>query len=213
MNNYYDETVVAFDAAATEGFDLPIDGMKLSGLADAPQLSTLAGGHNLSINTLPPLQNEVIVPIKFETEYSGPVTFNASGMESFVNNASIYLEDKTLRKMVNLRLEPVYNFSYQSGDATDRFNLRFNGTIGIQETSATVDGRAFVSDGRIYLDIPSMQGQIAEITVYNTLGQVIRSKNLMISSIVNLEASMSSGVYIVQASSADKHFVTKVINK
>ena len=212
-NNYYDETVVAFDPEATEGFDLPTDGMKLAGIAEAPQLSTLAGGHNLSINTLPPFQNEVIVPMEFETEYSGPVTFNASDMNSFDNLVSIYLEDRELGNIINLRQDPLYTFNYQAGSAKDRFKLRFNGTIGINETSATVEGRAFISNGRLYLDIPSMQGQLTQINVYNTLGQVIRSEDQMITSIINLEASFSKGVYIVHASSADKHFVIKVINK
>jgi hypothetical protein len=211
-NSYYDETVIGFEAGTTSGFDLQLDGMKLAGLADAPQLCTRSGDFKFSINILPLANNEVVVPLDFETQYSGEVTFTASGMESFNPLTTLYLEDKTLNKMVNLRTEPVYTFSYQSGSAADRFVLHFNGVTGIKEFT-TIQGKAFLSNGRICLDVPSMQGHPAVITVYDMLGQVIRSQEKVMDGIISIEAPLAQGVFVVSVTSEGRSFVTKIINK
>ncbi len=184
-----DEIVVRFADGATEGFDGEWDAYKMTGGADAPQFSSLtADGISLAINSLPLGAGEVVVPLNFSFSASSDVTFTASSMESFKPSTTIYLEDKGLSKMINLKQEPVYTFSYQAGSAVDRFNLHFNGLTGISENNTTVNSNAFISNGLIYLDVPSMQGQLAEITVYNMLGQVIRSQEKTVNGIISIEA-------------------------
>ena len=213
-NSAFDELVVRFMEGATTSFDPEFDANKLTGGANAPQFSSVTADNiNLAINSLPLSAGPVVVQLAFSFSSTSEVTFTASGMDSFNPNTTIYLEDKALTKMINLGQEPVYTFSYQGGRANNRFTLHFNRITGVQENNGSASGRAFISNGRIYLEVPSMQGQLAQITVYNTLGQVIRSEHQIINGIISIEASMSTGVYVVQASSADKHFVTKVINK
>ena len=209
-----DEIVVRFADGATSGFDGEWDAFKMTGGENAPQLSSVTTDDiNLAINSLPLSAEPVTVPLDFTFNASSDVTFTASGIESFNPASGIYLEDKTLNKMVNLRQEPVYTFSYPSGSATDRFILHFNGVTGVQENNASASGRAFISNGRIYLELPSMQGQLANITLYNAIGQVIRSQNQMINGISSIEASLAKGIYIVHVATANQNFVTKVINK
>ena len=209
-----DEIVIRFADGATSGFDGEWDAFKMTGGENAPQLSSVTTDDiNLAINSLPLSAEPVTVPLDFTFNASSDVTFTASGIESFNPASGIYLEDKTLNKMVNLRQEPVYTFSYPSGSATDRFILHFNGVTGVQENNASASGRAFISNGRIYLELPSMQGQLANITLYNAIGQVIRSQNQMINGISSIEASLAKGIYIVHVATANQNFVTKVINK
>ncbi|MEI7983860.1 MAG: T9SS type A sorting domain-containing protein, partial [Bacteroidota bacterium] len=207
-----DEIVVRFADGATAGFDSQWDAFKMSGGTNAPQLySVTADSISLAINSLPLSAAEVIVPLNFSFSAAASVTFTAGGMDSFKSATSIYLEDKALSKMINLRQEPVYTFNYQSGSASGRFNLHFNGITGIGENKTAVSGKAFISNGRIYLDVPSMQGQPASITLYNTLGQVIRSQEKTMDGIISIEALLAQGVYIVKVSSASRNFITKVI--
>ncbi len=209
-----DEIVIRFADGATTGFDGEWDAYKMIGGENAPQLSSLTADNiNLAINSLPLSAEPVTVPLDFTLNSNSDVTFTASGMASFNPATTIYLEDKTLSKMVNLKAEPVYTFSYQRGSASDRFILHFNGVTGVQENTEAVSGRAFISNGRIYLDLPSMQGHLASITVYNAIGQVIRSQNQMINGISSIEAPLSTGVYIIHVATASQNFVTKVINK
>ena len=211
---YSDEIVVRFADGATTGFDGEWDAYKMIGGEDAPQMSSVTADNiNLAINSLPLSAEPVTVPLDFTLNSNSDVTFTASGMASFNPATTIYLEDKTLSKMVNLKAGPVYTFNYQTGSASDRFVLHLNGVTGVKENTAAVSGRAFISNGRIYLDLPSMQGHLASITVYNAIGQVIRSQSQMINGISSIEAPLSTGVYIIHVATASQNFVTKVINK
>jgi len=208
-----DEIVVRFADGATTGFDSQWDAYKMGGGTNAPQLSSVTADNiNLAINSLPLSAGEVVVPLHFSFSAAADVTFTAGGIDSFKPGTTIYLEDKALAKMVDLRQETVYTFSYQAGSASDQFNLHFNGVIGISENSTPVSDRAFISNGRIYLDIPSMKDKPATITLYNTLGQVIRIQQQMIRGISCIEAPQTAGVYIVQVASANQGFVAKVLN-
>ncbi len=209
-----DEIVVRFADGATAGFDGQWDAYKMTGGADAPQLSSVtADGISLAINSLPLGAEPVTVPLDFTFNVTSAVTFTASGMDSFNPATGIYLEDKILGKTVDLRAGPVYTFSYLSSSASDRFVLHFNGLTGVQGNTEAVSGRAFISNGRIYLDVPSMQGQLASITVYNAIGQVIRSQSQMFNGISSIEAPLATGVYIIHLATVSQNFVTKVINK
>ena len=209
-----DEIAVRFADGATASFDGEWDAYKMIGGEDAPQMNTVTADNiDLAINSLPLSAEPVTVPLNFTLNTNSDVTFTASGMESFNPASSIYLEDKVLNKTINLKAEPVYTFSYQNGSANDRFVLHFNGVTGVQDNTAAVSGRAFISNGRIYLEVPSMQGKLASITVYNAIGQVIRSQSQMINGISSIEAPLSAGVYIIHVATASQNFVTKVINK
>ena len=213
-NNFGDEIVVQFREDATTGYDDPIESIKRIGQDEAPQLSSVASDNShLSINALPVIKGEVIVPLDFTLKANATVTFTASSLESFDPGVSIYLEDRVLNKIVNLREEAVYTFSYISGSAADRFRLRFSGAIGISETAATTQGKAFVSNGHLFIDVPGMLGQTADVMVYNAPGQVISKEQRLMNGIVSIDAPHSSGIFIVSVASADQRFVTKVFNK
>jgi len=209
-----DEIVVRFADGATPGFDGEWDAYKMTGGADAPQMYTVtADGINLAINSLPVSGSPVTVLLDFSLSSNSEVSLTASGIESFNPSTTLYLEDKTLSKMVNLRTDPMYTFNYQAGSAANRFVLHFNGVNGISENSIVASGRAFVSNGRIYLDVPLMQGQLAGITLYNILGQVISSEQKEMNGIISIDTPLSQGVYVVIVSSEGRNFVTKVINR
>ena len=211
-NNYYDETFVSFNPAAGKEFDPQYDGFKLWGLEDAPQLWTEKGESRLSINQLPPPSGALIVPLDFKTSYAGQVTLNVSGIENFDPSLAIRLQDHVNGSWTDLRQKSTYAFTHDTSNTEKRFNLVFGYPSGIN-TNSNSNGKAFISNGRIYLDVPSMQGHLAGITVYDMLGQVIRSQEKTMDGIVSIEAELARGVYIVRATTADQNFSTKVINK
>ena len=212
-NNSDDEIVVRFTEAATTGFDGDWDAYKMQGGTEAPQLSSVASDNsNLSINSLPFSAGNVTVPLNFSLNTCADVTFTASSMESFTNNIPIYLEDLTLSKMVNLRQNPVYTFKYETGSAIDRFMVHFAGPIGTEELSANT-GKAFISNGRLFIEVPGMKGQIADIRVYNSLGQLLSADKVMMNDIVRVDAPLNTGVFMVYVATSNQHFVTKVFNK
>jgi len=211
-NNYYDEAFVSFNSSASSSFDPDFDGFKLWGLDDAPQLWTEKGESDLSINELPPPAGALVVPLDFKTSYSGQVVLNVSGVESFDPSLAIRLQDHVNGSWTDLRQKTTYTFTHDTSNTEKRFSLVFGYPAGINNNNIT-DGKVRMSNGRLYLEIPSLQGQLATITVYDMLGQVIRSEQKEMNAGVSISADLAKGVYVVKAAAADKNFVTKVINK
>jgi hypothetical protein len=211
-NNYYDEAFVGFDGPTGSGFDPQSDGLKLWGLEEAPQLWTEKGEFRLSINELPPPTGGLIVPLDFKTTYTGQVTLNVTGLESFDPSLPIRLQDHLGGSMTDLRLNCSYVFSHDPSNSEKRFALVFGYPDGIN-TNITNDGKAFISNGRIYIEAPSMQGQVADIKVYNAIGQAISGQVKTMEGISSIEAPLSMGVYFIHVATTNQNFTAKVINK
>jgi hypothetical protein len=78
-NNYSDEIVVRFRDGATNNFDSQYDAGKMFGMGGSPQLYSMsADGQQLSINSIPATTEQVSIPLGFELETNGEVTFVAS---------------------------------------------------------------------------------------------------------------------------------------
>lgn len=210
-NNYYDETFIGFNSSASSTFNPQFDGFKLWGLEDAPQLWTEKGEFHLSINQLPPPSGSLVVPLDFKTSHAGEISLQFSGIESFDPVLPIRLQDHLNGSMTDLRQNNSYVFAHDTTNSEKRFSLIFGYPDGIN-TNIVHDGRAFVSNGRIYLDVPSMQGQSANIYLHDVLGRLIRGQKKTLDGIISIEAPLARGIYIVTVFSEGRSFVTKVIN-
>jgi hypothetical protein len=212
-NNANDELVIAFREGSTPGFDREYDGNKLQGGSNAPQISSIAeGGRKLCINSLPLITGKVDIPLNFTFSSTSNVTFTAIGMDSFDKNVPIYLEDLTLNKMVNLRQNPVYTYIYDPANSPNRFMLHFAGTISIEDRSAR-EGKTFISNGNIFIDVPGMEGQNTEISVYNSIGQLLSNDIVIMKGIVRINAPQKPGILVIHITSPNQHYCTKILNK
>ena len=212
-NQATDEMVVRFKSEATSGFDGKYDAYKMAGGADAPQLNSVASDNSrLSINALPFSETETIVPLNFSFTASTNVTFTASGMETFTGTSPIYLEDGLKAKLINLRENPVYSFGYEPGSDQNRFKLRFAKVVGIHEVQKNAEGTAYISDTKLFIDVPSMKGQNAEVGVYNTLGQRLDLNRFTMNGMMEVPFILPSGIYIVRATSSSQVFTSKLVN-
>jgi hypothetical protein len=211
-NNYADEILLRFNDTATASYDPAWDALKLSGSAEAPQLSIVTDDSDkLSISSMPHNDGEIIIPLHFTLSASGMATFTGSGMETFDPLATIYLEDQALNKLNDLRTNPEYAFSYQAGSAADRFRLRISMLTSLPEKPGTMPGTAFLSNGYLNLQVPEMDGQPAEIRIYNCMGIRMLFTEMLMQGIIQLPVSLASGIYIVKVTSGNKQYVNKLI--
>jgi len=211
-NNYSDETFVSFDNSASSDFDPQFDGFKLWGLEDAPQLWTEKGEFRLSVNQQPPPQGSLIVPLDFKTTVAGEVILGVAGVESFDPTLPIRLRDHLNGSMTDLRQNSSYTFNHDPSNSETRFSLVFGYPNGIGESQCS-EGRAWVGNGNIFVEVPSMHGTPAAITVYDITGHIIRSVKRAMNGTVIVEASSSAGVYIVAITSEEGQYITRVIKK
>jgi len=153
----------------------------------------------------------VYVPLNFTLNHSASVTIRASGMESFINDIPVYLEDRMLSRFINLRHQPEYTFAHSPANAPDRFRLKFEGPYSIDTLSSQPDDKVFVSDGFLIIDIPSMNGLTVNLTVTDALGRQFSSSKILVNGPLRLPAPLAKGVYIVRCISGKQSFISKVV--
>lgn len=207
-----DFAAIRFTWNASPEFDSNLDAYKLAGGSDAPQLSSVtANGTRLSINSLPISNDNIWVPLHFELNSSANVTFKASGMESFINDMPVYLEDHLLSGTINLSRQPEYTFAHTPTNSPDRFVLVFIGPYGVEQAIAQTEGKVYISGDFVFADIPAMDQMPVQITISDVLGRQFSSITEKMVGVTKFPAPGTPGIYVVRAISGSKIFVGKVV--
>lgn len=205
-----DDIVVHFRPEATNNFDNEFDAYKLIGGSDAPQLSSItADNQKVSINSKPFSTNDEVVPLYFSINKGSDVTFTASGMESFYTTPPIYLEDVVENKIIDLQIQPEYSFHYVPGQE-NRFNLRFTNITKLDEPE-TINGLIYFAHNQINLSIPSFESEEVRVRIFDISGRRLSDDQIILNGLTQVNAPVSSGVYIVQVLSEQKMISKKVI--
>jgi len=115
-----DETLVGFNANATDGFDIYDSEKQFP--AGVPLIFTLAGSTPVAINTLNGVATNPRVPIRFRFPVAG--NFSITMTEATVSEPLV-LEDRLLNVFQNLNANSTYSFAAESGTLNNRFVLHF----------------------------------------------------------------------------------------
>jgi len=201
-NNYYDETFVGFDNDAGSEFDPQLDGFKLWGLEEAPQLWTEKGASRLSINKLPAPEGALVVPLDFKTSYTGQVILDFSGVDSFDPSLPLRLEDHLNGSMTDLRQNSRYIFSHDPSSSEKRFSLVFGYPNGIK-ADGTNDGKIWIAGRSIYINPGDLLGQEALVEVFNLPGQKLYSVRVHLENLTRISSAIE-GMVIVRLTAGGK---------
>lgn len=208
-NTFYDVTRVAFNADAENSFDWDFDSHKMYGQAVAPQMWTVSEGEEYSLNTLPYVADNVVLPLNFKAGVNTTYHINAEGLETFFMTSDIYLEDKTTEIMINLRNQSMYSFQAQIDDATDRFQLHFYGVNNTQEIEDVNAPIIYAFNNTINILSKSSN---SNIVVFNAMGQKVYSTSLNAGE-NSFKLNETTGVYIIQVQNAKGVYSQKVMIK
>jgi len=204
-----DEILVRFSPLAGNERGL-LDVDKLYGGENAPQLYSLAGTTDkLTINALAHSTQIIVVPVGLEYSKNGQLTFDASGFNSFESSVTIFLEDKLLNTMIDLRETPSYTFTHAIGNDPLRFNLHFYGVNATDEWMAK-DYTIWSTPGHIHIHIPALTGQKALVELFDMLGHVIFTEQVQLATPSTLAAPQLNGMGVVRVISANKVYSEKV---
>jgi|GEM_PF-4655437 len=198
-NGYSDKTYIRFSDESTAGFDRLLDAYKLFPFANnkLPQIFTMAGNDNISVNTLPAIEK---MAVGFWSETSGNYTISLAENENF---ETLILEDLVTGVQTDL-LTSGYSFSYNVGDDNSRFLLHF-GPVGVAEQA--VAAPSIYSYGKVvYVNVP--ENTDGSIVVYNMLGQVVATQ--AINSALNKVTLDNAGNYIVKVLGSERTVTQKV---
>ncbi len=190
-----DGAFIHFRPDATTGFDNECDAYKLFGTADAPQLYMVSGGQNLSINSLPDIASQPVIPVALKVGLAQTYTLTASDLESFTSGTTIMLEDLKTGNVQNLNSNPVYTFSAAPGEPVNRFNLHFT-TVGIDNPAARSETRIYSDGQTVY--VSSQSAMTGQVTVFDMLGHEIAKTQLLNQSIGRITLDVPAGFYLVR---------------
>lgn len=136
-NNQYSETLLAFKADATDGFDPAYDAKRKK---EGPMvsISTRMGNDNYAIQTVAPPIDLDVIPVFIDALLPGSYKLQIMRMEQLNSRVVLLLEDVTTGSLQNLRVNSQYNFSVdsaQAGAEIHRFNILVIPEIDIDLTA------------------------------------------------------------------------------
>ena len=177
-NNASASTLIGYVEGATEGFDSGYDAQEKS-LNDM-RIFSMIDDKTLAIQgrSLPFNQDDQ-VPLVITTPNSGDYVIAIRAIDGLFqyNNQNIYLEDKLLNVIHDLKLSP-YPFSSIAGIHNDRFVLRYtNGNslgIGDTENSDGIMIAHLLSSNSVVIKNSSQKVAIQAVEIFNLLGQKIQ---------------------------------------
>lgn len=199
-NEGQNEIAIQFADEATINGNDNLDAIKFYSDMTVPQFSSFTSSDPslLTINAIPYSEESAIVPLRFDMEFTGEITFTASGMESFENNSSIKLEDKQLAQLIDLRKNPVYTFNHTPTDSPERFALHFGGVLGLENPVTENLSTITVSGSTIYLNYPASNASIYA-SLFDVQGRLIKRMQLSNAGQDNFSIS-TDGIYILKLS-------------
>ncbi|MFZ4398621.1 MAG: T9SS type A sorting domain-containing protein [Bacteroidales bacterium] len=123
LNTYTDEMYILFtsNAIANQGV------VKwFSIIPEAPSIYSVKNNTYFTINNLPSVFDNLIVPINFSAGVNGIYSITASELSSFTSPVYIYLKDLKTNYIQLLNQNSIYNFSCVITDSPFRFELIFS---------------------------------------------------------------------------------------
>jgi hypothetical protein len=206
-----DEAVVGFYPNAQSVFEGYDSEKMFSTENDYPQIYTLTTDNTeVAINGFAELvaNEERIVPLGFLTNVAGTHTLQATNLNDFDQNISIYIEDVQQNVLKDLRQNSSYTFTSGAVNNANRFRLHFgNIAANISNTAANTSILIYAVNNTVYVNTPETGKGIIEI--YDMLGKKIMSQQ-SVQGLNKLQPNVSGGIYIVKVQSSDRVVNQKV---
>lgn len=155
------------------------------------------------------LSNDDVIRLGIKASVSGNYTISITDKEGiFASNQIIYLKDKYLNKVVDIRNNP-YVFATNSGQYEDRFEVvyRFTETLGTD--NSVKKGIQIYKDTQDF--IIKSDENLDDVSMYDSVGRLIfSSKNSKKEVLIN-KTNLAEGMYIIKANSKNTTMTKKVL--
>jgi len=210
--NLNDEFMIRFLNDATAEFDSKFDGFKMfSESVGLPQMYSITPEKtNLSINTLPAIKDELVIPLGLNVaEGSYKVDFSDIQLPT---GKFAYLEDLTQRTRTEISNGGNYSFEYAGGDVQNRFRIVFAEHEMEETDNLVMDNSVHVwSFGKdIMVNIFSQDAIDARVDILDLNGKIVQVEN-MNSPYKTIHVNRNTGIYLIRILYNDKFHTQKLI--
>jgi len=171
------QTMLGYIENATNNYDLGYDSVLFD---DAKPLLiySMLGTDTMAIQGRAlPFSDADKLPIGYYSKIADNVTITLSSFDGlFLDNQDIFLEDKLLNVIHDLKSDP-YVFASAAGTFNNRFVLRFtDGTLGSEDFKAQ-ENKVVVATKNKQIKINSFGETIDKVTIFDLLGRQIYQKS------------------------------------
>lgn len=197
------DMLVGYTTNASNGLDAIYD-TKHIGVKTNYELYSIAENQGLIIQGKSlPFDNNDTIPLGYTVPSNGIYTITIDNVDGLFknNNQNIYLEDKLLGIIHDLRIAP-YSFTANTGRVDNRFELRYTNNALSQE-SFDNSNAVYVYTNENNINIKSNQEKIKNVTVFDLLGREIYSNSniednsLIISNLIKSQSAILVKVELV----------------
>lgn len=212
--NFSDETVLKISSNSSANFDNSYDAYKLMNSGKTPSFYSNLAGIDYSINTFPLDVEDKIIPLKLGVGFSGTYNLKSKELGFFDNGISVLLEDKLMKRVVDLRSNPQYTFSIAMGDTTSRFFIHITKEESAETITSKLVGNSNqeiaisqINNSLIIHGGGSLEKEAIDyIYLYNTNGQIRKQ-------ITNVK--FEDGIYTmdIESSNPELQIVKVVVGK
>ena len=210
--NYFSRALVAYCEGATHQKDRIFDAH--TRVADATILYSLIGSESQIIQGrgLPFDENDH-VPLGYHAQTAGEFTIAIAAVDGlFEQGQSIYLEDKLLNVIFNLRQAP-YVFTTDQGTFNDRFVLRYTDTSLSNSDYSALSSSFIVFKSHDFITIQSDTTPIGEVVVYDIQGRILNDFKNLATSEFQFSAPSTQQVLVLKIITKDNlSFYRKILN-
>ncbi len=174
-NNYPIRTLIGYVDGATTGKDRLYDAY--GPVVNTQNIYSLIDGAYMSIQGRPlPFDSNDRVQIGVRIPTAGNYTIAIAAVDGiFETNQEVYLEDKLLNVVHNLKTNP-YVFSAEQGTFNQRFELRYTTNNTLANPTFDVDHAVVVTTNETTATVTASE-VINTIEVYDVLGRVVLTKD------------------------------------
>ena len=201
------ESIIKFNSNATNEIDVDYDSYFMSGYA--PLFYSSAEEKALSTNTLPELNEELSIPLYFTKNNSSTFYIEADGLDNLIPAYPVYLTDLQTNYTQNLTENPIFSFTSDEGDDSQRFLLHFK-AVGVEDQPQNQSNiQTWASNNTIHILNP--ENRKGEIRILNMFGQQIAHTKLNGNTKQEIQLNVPSGCYLVNVISEEGVVTRKVI--
>jgi hypothetical protein len=212
-----DETVVRFDQLAKSYLDNDFDALKMFVSATTTSIYSSLSGTNYAINGQPFPETFIEIPIVINLTTDSIRTISAFQLQG-LDNYDVTLKDNSTGFTANLKTTPVVTFSSPKGTIADRFMLKISAISTGNEDPLVSNNTFNIYPANDFINIQTISdtwnGMHGSVKVLDLTGKTI--SDLMVAefsknSLIQVEAPMAKGMYVVEIRSGALRYVGKMV--
>ena len=208
----YKQTLVGYASGATNAFDSGYDSDYVDG-GSGLSFYSLLNPKKLAIQGrgLPFNENDLI-PLGYAATTAGSYQIKLSNLDGAFENQKVYLEDKLLNVIHNLK-DSNYSFTTNTGSFDTRFQLRFTSSALSNNTNLFNDESVVVYKENQNIHIAASNTIMNDVKIYDIRGALLYAKsNINSEELIISNLNSSQQVLLITIKSTDgKEIVKKII--